>query len=107
MEMDLVKQFRTKPAFTAEKLEVDATLSDCSLGWTSLTEEEFGIEANMCNNHTTGIPAANYSQVKYYWTREIYDQVYDLMVCIAKIGVEDIVDKAHTGMIRFFEYGSR
>ena len=83
MQMDFVKQFMAKPAITAEQLEVDETLFDCSLGWSSFTEEiqeKFGIEANMCTNHTTGIPAANYSQAKYYRTREIYDQVCDLMV---------------------------
>ncbi len=52
MEMDLVKQFKAKLAFTADKLEVDATLSDLSLGWTGF-----------------------------------------------KIGVEDIVDKAHTVVV--------
>jgi hypothetical protein len=103
MEKDLVKQFKAKPAFTADKfkLEVDATLSDLSLGWNGFTVEEFGFEPNMCQNHTTGIPASNYLQVKYYRTREIYDQVNDLMVRIAKIGVEDIVDKAHTAVVRF------
>ncbi len=101
MEMDLVKRFKAKPAFTADKLEVDATLSDLSLGWTGFTLEEFSFEANMSQNHTTGIHAAKNSQVKYNRTREIYDQVYDLMVHIAKIGVEDIVDKAHTAVVRF------
>jgi hypothetical protein len=32
LESDLVKQFKTKPAYTADKLELDATLSDLSLG---------------------------------------------------------------------------
>ena len=60
--------------YEAEKLEVHATLlSDCSLGWTAFTLEEFGFEANMCTNHTTGIPASNFSQQKCYKSGKIYD----------------------------------
>jgi hypothetical protein len=71
------------------------------LGWFAFTREEFGLDPNTCVNHTTGIPAANYSQAKYYKTREIYDQMYDFMTPIAKIGIEPIADKAHDAAQRF------
>ena len=58
------------------------------LRWSAFTLEEFGFDANMCINHTTGIPASNYS-------------VYDYMVRMSKLGVESIVDKAHAAMIRW------
>jgi hypothetical protein len=83
-----------------DRLIVHATLSDCSLGWHAATREEFGFEPNMCNNNTTGIPAANYSQAKYYKSREVYDEVYDCMVRIAKLGMEVFVEKAHGALIR-------
>ncbi len=102
MDMQFVQDFMKKPAFEAEKLEVHTALSDCSLGWTSFTLEEFDFEANMCTNHTTGIPAAKYSQQKYYKSREIYDAIYnDFMVRIAKLGVETIVNKAHKAVVRW------
>ena len=85
MAMPLVRHYMTKQVFMEDKMEVIVALSDCSLGWTSFSLEEFGMEANMCTNHTTGIPASNYSQLKYYKSREIYDAVYDYMVSMSKI----------------------
>ena len=78
-----------------------ATLSDQSKGWTAFTVEEFGFDPNMCVNHTTRIPAANYSQAKYYKSREVYDEMYDYMVRISKLGMESIADKAHEAVERF------
>jgi hypothetical protein len=56
-----------------EKFDVYATLSDAFKRWTAATIKEFQIEANMCINHVTGIPAANGSQSKYFKSREVYD----------------------------------
>ena len=95
-----VVDFLNSQDFESERLQPDATLSDCSLGWTAATQEEFGFDPNMCNNHTTGIPASNYSQAKYYKSREVYDEVYDIMVRIAKLGMETIVDKSHAALSR-------
>jgi hypothetical protein len=97
---DNVVKFLRSEECKSDRLIVHATLSDCSLGWHATTREEFGFEPNMCNNHTTGIPAANYSQSKYYKSREVYDEVYDIMVRIAKLGMEVFVDKAHGALIR-------
>ena len=46
-----VQEFMKKLQFNADMLEVIATLSNCSKGWTSFTLEEFGFNANMCINH--------------------------------------------------------
>ena len=51
MAMQIVQDFMKKPEFEVDKLEVLATLSDCSLGWSAFTLEEFGFDANMCTNH--------------------------------------------------------
>jgi hypothetical protein len=69
LAMPLDVQFMNQPSFKEDKFDVDATLSDCCKGWTAATIEEFQIEANMCINHVTWIPAANYSQAKYYKSR--------------------------------------
>ena len=66
MGMKLVKDFLASPLFEQEKFEVLATLSD---QWTAFSLEEFSFDPNMRINHTTGIPAANYSQAKYYKSR--------------------------------------
>ncbi len=39
---------------------------------------------------------------KYYKSRDVYDLVYDLMACIAKIGIETITKKAHLALPRYF-----
>ena len=78
-----------------------STLSDCSLGWGVFFIEEFDIRANTCVNHSTGIPAANYSQAKYYVSREVYDEMYDIMVNISKLGLETLVRKAHEAVPRY------
>ncbi len=101
MAMHHVQQYMKKPEFALNKMDVIVALSDCSKGWTSFSLEEFGFQANMCTNHSTGIPASNYSQLKYYNSREIYDAVYDYMVRMSKIGVEEIVEKAHAALIRW------
>ena len=85
----------------ASLFKVHSTLSDRSLGWCAFSHEEFGIPPNTCVNHTTGIPAANRSQRKYYKTEEIYDEMYDFMKKIAKLGIEVIVEKAHEAVQRF------
>ena len=101
MGMTLVKDFLTTDLFEQDRFEVIATLSDQSKGWTAFTLDEFNMEPNMCVNHTTGIPAANYSQAKYYKSREVYDQMYDYMVRISKIGMDSIAEKAHEAVPRF------
>jgi hypothetical protein len=58
-----VKDFIASPKYVEEKLDVISTLSDCSHG------------------------AANYSQVKYYASREVYDDMDDIMVDIYKFGL--------------------
>ncbi len=62
-----------QPSFKEYKFDVDATLSDAPAGWTATSIEEFQLEPNMCVNHVTGIPAANYSQAKYFQSRQVYD----------------------------------
>ena len=101
MSMSHVQQYMKKPIFAQGKLKVLVALSDGSNGWTSFSLDEFGYEANMCKNHTTGIPASNYSHLKYYKSREIYDSVYDYMVRKSKIGVQEIVEKVHAAFIRW------
>ncbi len=64
-------------SFKEDKFDVDATLSDATAGWTATSIEEFQLEPNMCVNHVTGISAANYSQAKYFKSREVYHFVYD------------------------------
>ncbi len=59
LAMPLVVQFMNQQSFKEDKFDVDATLSDFCKGWTATTIKEFQIEANMCINHVTGIPAAN------------------------------------------------
>jgi hypothetical protein len=66
-----------------------------------LTREEFCFDPNTCNNHTTGIPAENYSQAKYYTSRKVYGEIYDLMVRMSKIGIEAITEKVHLAVPRF------
>ncbi len=51
MAIPHVQQYMTKPDFALDKRDVIVALSDCSLGWTSFSLEEFGFEANMCTNH--------------------------------------------------------
>ena len=99
--MNLVKDFLTTDLFEKDRFEVIATLSDQSKGWTAFTVDEFNFEPNMCVNHTTGIPAANYSQGKYYKSREVYDQMYDYMVRISKLGMDSLAVKAHEAVPRF------
>jgi hypothetical protein len=99
--MPLVVQFMNQPSFKENKFDVDATLSDCCKGWTAATIEEFQIEANMCINHVTGILAANYSQAKYYKSREVYDLIYDFKVRISQIRIEFIAVKAHLALPRY------
>ena len=55
-----VQHYMTKPEFALDKMDVIVALSDCSLGWTSFSLEEFGMEANMCTNHSTGILASKF-----------------------------------------------
>ncbi len=101
LAMPLVVHFMSQPSFKEDKFDVDATLSDCCKGWTAATIEEFQIEANMCINHVTGIPAANYSQAKYYKSRAVYDLIYDFKVRISQIGIEAIAVKAHLALPRY------
>ncbi len=68
-----VQDFIKSPEYSQDN--VISTLFDRSLGWCACTREEFGFDPNTCNNHTTGIPAANYSQAKYYKPREVYDEM--------------------------------
>ncbi len=72
-----------------------ATILSISIISLRFTDEEFGFEANTCDNHFLGIAAAQYSHRKYFKSQENYDQYYDNMVRVQKIGVEVIYEKAH------------
>jgi hypothetical protein len=59
---------------------VDAALCDHLVDFHNFADEEFGLEANTCDNHFLGIAAAQYSHRKYFKSQENYDQYYDNMV---------------------------
>jgi hypothetical protein len=99
--MDLIKDFVGTNRYKEDTFVVHATLSDCSLGWYAFRRKTFGFYPNTCANHTMGIPAANYSRAEYYTSREVYDEMYDYMVRISKIEVEQIAEKAHEAVQRF------
>ncbi len=96
-----VIQFMNQASFKQDKFDVDATLSDAIAGWTATSIEEFQLEPNMCFNHVTGIPAANYSQAKCFKSQEVYDFVHDYVVRISRIGIEVIAAKAHFALPRY------
>lgn len=89
-----VQKFLTTAEYKSGGLIVDATLCDHQGGWHSFTVEEFGFDPNICNNHATGIGAANNTHRKYFVSQENYDKWYDRVVRMAKIGVDAIRDKA-------------
>jgi hypothetical protein len=68
-----VSTFKASDDCKEDKLPVAAFLSHRSLGYGSRTVKTFGFDPNHCNNHITGVPAANRSRQKYFKAREVYN----------------------------------
>jgi hypothetical protein len=88
-----------RPTFEAGVLEVDQTLSDCSLGFSKFIRDTFSFDPNMCCNHVAAIPAANHSQQLQFKSCETYDAYYDEVVRLAHVGHETIAVKCDEAMI--------
>ena len=101
---ELVQEFMKRETFADGEFEVDGTLSDRSLGWSLFTHNTFHFDANMCRNHTSAIPAANHAQQKYFRSQEVYDDYYDEMVKLGRVGHEVVVNKAHHAMPIWIEH---
>ena len=91
----VIQQLMKKNTYKQGRLEVDATLCDHLADFHNFTEDEFGFEANTCDNHFLGIAAAQYTHRKYFKSQQNYDRYYDAMVRVQKLGVEVICEKAH------------
>jgi hypothetical protein len=92
-------EYKKHPTFAAGVLEVDQTLSDCSLGFCKFTHDTFCFDPNMCRNHVTAIPAANHSKQRQFKSRETYDAYYDEVIRLAHVGHETITVKCDEAMI--------
>ncbi len=95
------KLFMRTDAYKSGNPIVDAKLCDNHLGFHAFTRDEFGFEANTCNNHHLGIGAANYTHRKYFLSQENMDRWYDRGVRMSNIGMEAVRKKADVLMEKF------
>ncbi len=63
------------------------------------SRDTFCFDPNMCRNHVTAIPAANFLQQKHFENRETHDAFYDEVVRFLRVGHEEVAVKCDAAMI--------
>jgi hypothetical protein len=69
----------------AKELPISACLGDNTFAVQNFSENKLGLEANLCQTHTSAIPANNGTHKKHFRNMEIYEAFYEFICRIARI----------------------